>query len=506
MKNNIRFNNLLYVNQILILAIIFYLLIFHISCSDTISDTGGGIEAGNSILAIQVINNTELLNVEILPNSFFAADQELDSFSIIDSFYGGTLKEIVLPPDEYSVLITDSSSGKQCLIQDVSIINNQTDTITCSLSINGTLKIINNDTNWISGTYLFIPGTSLHYNLKQDNDTIIWDLPVSIIDSILIVYPENEDSVDILASNAIITSAKITTINKVQTDVILNNSASRFNKITIDKEYQNIWIGCITDGDNSDNLFEYKNTTKTWKSYSNTEASELSKGVTALNSNLDGTIYIGTPDGLVTLDDNTFKFDKVLPSDTNYINSITIDSKDTTWIAYSTFICKDNTVFNKTILNSNTIVKRLSNEIWVGTSSNGIYKLDNSLNVISQFTMNNSNLVNDTILSACVDNSDNLWFATTKGLITYDLNNWNTYEQFSDSFKIIEIKCNSVTGEVWFISKDHKLFKIESEELTQIDYGFENFDNNAELIDFAISKDSEIWLLVKNIGIIKIIS
>jgi signal transduction histidine kinase/DNA-binding response OmpR family regulator/ligand-binding sensor domain-containing protein len=89
--------------------------------------------------------------------------------------------------------------------------------------------------------------------------------------------------------------------------------------------------------------------------------------------------------------------------------------------------------------------------IWVGTTSNGLYKLTKQSKVIKKYhyqnyNVNNSKLLSNTITGIYEDKSGTLWICTNNGLVRYNPDS----KQFENSFK--ELKNPNIFKNVWMFS------------------------------------------------------
>ncbi|WP_434798386.1 ligand-binding sensor domain-containing protein [Terrisporobacter vanillatitrophus] len=196
----------------------------------------------------------------------------------------------------------------------------------------------------------------------------------------------------------------------------------------------NLWVG-TDEGLSKINLSDYS--IKNYRYYKNNKDKPY-YAILTIYVDDKGKIYMGNNDGVYLYDEKEDSFDKILGlkdnlSDKN-IYSINKDSQDNLWIGTNQGInkisAKTNKVSHYTIGNIKTtqwgkissIIFDNKNNLWVGTSEQGLKKIDLKNNKVKSFNMdeNDTNkLQSNAIRKILQDSSGNMWMATEKGLSKY---------------------------------------------------------------------------------------
>ena len=230
---------------------------------------------------------------------------------------------------------------------------------------------------------------------------------------------------------------------------LINN---RFTAIY--KGVNGLWIGT------SNAIYQYKNG-KTVK-YATLSATNTT--ITAICEITDGKLIVGTIDMGVYIVDNAQKEFNVLTNCGN-VNTIVVDSRKNSWIC---------------------------------TNENGLYKIDNQLN-IKLFAENGApsqKLSSNVVRSVCEDNNDNLWIGTFAGLDKMNLST-NEIEHYGLSLdKRHSLSSNSIRcitkdkqGTIWigtyygginFFNPEPEIFKFFDFQKTLSDFTYPIIGNMVE--------------------------
>lgn len=167
----------------------------------------------------------------------------------------------------------------------------------------------------------------------------------------------------------------------------------------------------------------------------NSSTNELkSNFIVVISQAHDGTIYIGTRQGLYRFNNNSKDFEIVtaIPS-TCFVHSIYEDSGGVMWVGtlgnglfyYDPATGKKaNFLYNpknKKGLNSNsvtTIFESVAHELWIGTEGGGLCKLNRSDSSFRSFTLKDG-FPSNTIFRILEDEGQQLWITTSNGLVSF---------------------------------------------------------------------------------------
>lgn len=260
-------------------------------------------------------------------------------------------------------------------------------------------------------------------------------------------------------------------LGKLSGDTLIQKYDSfdkEINAIQID-ESNNIWIATHYDG-----LFKYDG--KAFIQYSITSGIP-SPNIYDLKFDSDGILWIATSQGLVSLDGDKWKVynsqNSNLPDDV--ILSIEIDNDKT---------------------------------LWIGTMNNGLLKYDRTR--WKKFNLCNSilpNYIND----LKIDNKNNIWFGSYKGLIKFDGMNWTQYDTSNSGLRqshqgnidVQALECDfndnlwiGLRGAPWLAKYDGK---------TWINYDSTNSPLSAGTVSsLKCDHDNNLWIGTSGSGLVKL--
>jgi len=156
-----------------------------------------------------------------------------------------------------------------------------------------------------------------------------------------------------------------------------------------------------------------------------------------------GNVWLGTGNGLSRFNGTTFNtpIRSINSLASNSVKGVKIDSQGNKWFATKNGLSKYNSSTN--VWTTYNIINGLlstdltcvtadgSGNIWIGTISNGISKLDPTTGVITNYHTGNSSIAANSITKIYFDSGNNaLWIATSgSGLIRYNIaaNTWLNY-------------------------------------------------------------------------------
>ena len=231
-----------------------------------------------------------------------------------------------------------------------------------------------------------------------------------------------------------------------------------------------LWIGA------SNNIYQYQN----GKIINYASLSASNTTITALCEKNDGKLMVGTIDKGVYIVDNAQKELNVL-ADCGNVNTIVVDSKKNSWIC---------------------------------TNENGLYKIDNQLNIIL-FNENGAapqKISSNVVRSVCEDNNDNLWIGTFGGLDKMNLTT-NEIEHYGLSLdKRHSLSSNSIRcitkdkqGTIWigtyygginYFNPEPEIFKFFDFQKTLSDFTYPIIGNIVE------DKRGDFWICTDGKGLI----
>lgn len=232
-----------------------------------------------------------------------------------------------------------------------------------------------------------------------------------------------------------------------------------------------LWIGTM-DGINryDGSRFELFNTIP------GDSTSLISNTVWAVVQGADNDILIGTPSGLCRYSYHTNQFERIpLSADdsNNNIRSITLDHNE---------------------------------QIWVSSSNNGIYRIDNFYNDSSTVITNYDKFASKSFLSYVLQDrydTSRVWIAYHGGLASYDVHtkeeiDWNQHiVQYDFTKSIVSSIAQDSIGRLWIGTNTKGLFRFDPElqELkqyipneTEKSIGFNNVS------DLHIAHDDQLWI------------
>jgi ligand-binding sensor domain-containing protein/serine phosphatase RsbU (regulator of sigma subunit) len=184
--------------------------------------------------------------------------------------------------------------------------------------------------------------------------------------------------------------------------------------------------------------------------------------VTAMEIDRENNLWVGSTDGIVYYEINNRKAERISQYNGlsgNDISAIFCDSKNTIWVgakAKGISYIQHSTIKKFTLpynFTPKVFCEDKKGQIWVGTEGNGILVF-NDFRLIKQYTNQNGLLAN-LINSLVVDNDNNVYVGTNKGMnkILQKENRVYTYTA-KNGFTGIEVKDNSsiidASGKVWF--------------------------------------------------------
>lgn len=216
------------------------------------------------------------------------------------------------------------------------------------------------------------------------------------------------------------------------------------------------------------------------------------KVVTDINQDNQGYMWFATTDGLYKFDGYTLKEYSPRYDDKNSIShfnitNLLIDYKDKMWVGTSFGLAKyqkGSDDFKKVILKENkpefspVILKLFEDSkknIWIGTRENGVFKISNKTNQVTQYTNTKLKVVltDNFIKDIFEDERGYIWFATINGLNKYDSitgeisHHLNDFDSLKSSYHILTILQHSKNTLLLGTDKGLFEFNISTQKITR---------------------------------------
>ncbi len=224
-----------------------------------------------------------------------------------------------------------------------------------------------------------------------------------------------------------------------------------------------------------------------------------------------GLYWIGTLRGLDVYDGKKFiQFDKKL-KDLGRVTTICQDKKGS--IIFAT-LTHGLGIFNPTKnilrfitqkdgLPSDSIIKCINdknNNIWIGTSENGIVRLTNGK--VTKFNRENG-LPSDIIYELYEDKSGTIWIATEAGIVKYYGKSFNYLSDLNSkiSDRVTEIFEDN-NGKIWICTKENGVYYYDGSNF--VNYTERNGLSNNEVISILEDRRGDMWFGTRDGGISKL--
>lgn len=432
---------------VLILSFVLLITVF-MHCSVNYVITGGSTEDGNSSAVTGFIYSKEgspIAGVEVflLSIGYNHGNESTANNNYMDTTDShGHYSFYINDTGVFNIEAIDKHTGTRLFIGGVEL---NSDTINIegkNLQEPGVALVFFPDTIDVFEGYLYVTGTTLYEKITEENSYIEDGMVVVIFDSLtpgfipgiyfgidnspnqpelltnnnLFIPPE--DTLDINAfnswkvytvKNSGLTNDGISALSRdkngdlwigtISGDVICFDGTSwqthltgnvlhesRINTLFFDSKGI-LWVGTSEEG-----LKKYDG--KTWELYNGFTRKPVFDFILDITEDRDGSIWIATFDGLVSIKDSVSYIFTTWNSDLpdNIVNTIAIDSKGTKW---------------------------------VGTKF-GISSFDNT--TWTTYTTDNSNLPINDILDIAIDIDNTKWIASNIGLISLSVENFTLYE------------------------------------------------------------------------------
>ncbi len=233
------------------------------------------------------------------------------------------------------------------------------------------------------------------------------------------------------------------------------------------------------------------------------------KNITALTYSKSNILIVSYEGKIKALNLNEDKLSIIDIASNKYVHDLHVDIKNNLWIANSERLIRYNLT---THLLTPTLklqqatrilsIVELKNNLWVASIDGGLYKINLDTDVITQFTINDSefSLLENNIMTLFISKSENLWIGNfSKGLSLLNLNKYKfSYEtNIKGSFYCADNpKVNSVIIDkfhTFWIGTDKGLIKYNSLTNTCSKINPDNYKNNYVVYSLLLD-DEIIWL------------
>ncbi|NOQ24195.1 MAG: SpoIIE family protein phosphatase [Bacteroidales bacterium] len=432
-------------------------------------------------------------------NTFIPYTIDSENKSMITDIEKDLENKVILSTYSNGLIILNNNK----LIQTIATYDSSLISITSFKFINKTEILIGSE----NGLFVFDYDEANTLTFKAK----ITDIPEAKITDIIKVPEEN--SYLIACENEGIYKG---TINKlgfqiVKLNLISNIEISGIQNLIIDSE-RNLWIATMGQG-----LLKFKFTQEdklVCLKQINSENGKSTDYIKSIFEDREGIIWSGTYGaGLSKILKKhysyTFFDENIVGGDVNTIN---IDSLSI-WIGTNKGLFNINNKVNR-IINLKNETNYLPNKIittvfnsrenlWIGTKTNGIYKLNKHQKTIKSYDILYGNLENS--ITSLTGNETELWIGTLKGVCHIDKNdsiNWYTINKGGLPNNNINKVILDKNGRVWIASSCNKLSVIENGIIKNICLSREN---KLSIIKTLIQdSDGNIWLGTLGDGLFKL--
>lgn len=237
--------------------------------------------------------------------------------------------------------------------------------------------------------------------------------------------------------------------NSINRELTVELSSYFHHKIYIDNSY-NVWFYTANSPENL--LRRYNPQTKEWKVLTD-KTKHICDFITSVNDVGNGDIWIGTVDAGVSIyhtqtDDFTnltYEKDNLFSLPSNHVNCFYKDKQDIIWVGTSkrgiAYTSLNKISFERDKLSQlndvSCIVEDKEGNLWLGSDGEGLVSINTSTNKRTRFSVMNSDIPINLIISSFLDSKNRIWFGTYGGGAFYRENN---------SFVNLNIKNQRIAG------------------------------------------------------------
>jgi ligand-binding sensor domain-containing protein len=231
----------------------------------------------------------------------------------------------------------------------------------------------------------------------------------------------------------------------------------------------------------------------------------------------DNTVWIGTQGGLIHVDfENDFQqyYRNPLPSGT--VQDVCQLFDRSIWIATTGGLVQFNALTlewnSLNLLNSGLTVNNIyalatsknKKKLWIGTMGGGIFCWDALEKNWIHYSTSNSELPTGNIWDLTVDNQDNLWIATHRGLIYLDTsaNSLRIFQTENTGLpdNVLNVVACDLHNNIWLGTWNQGIVRFDSENQSWKQYNLNNSPLTDNFVDYlASSPHGHIWIAtIKN--------
>ncbi len=279
----------------------------------------------------------------------------------------------------------------------------------------------------------------------------------------------------------------------------------------IKSDHENMWVGCSAGLIKVDLI---TNETVIYNKVNSPYIAPTNVGGASIDFDIDSSLWVGSANGLYHFKDETWSVFDTSNSEitTNFISTIAIDNQGRKYIGQNGFDIFENGNWthydtNNSGLLGNSVNHILPTEdgaVWFGINKfsvqeSGLSKWENgqweSFNTTTQSVLP----YNAYILDLEEDHDGILWVGTSKGIISFDGNDWVTYDEDNGSIpnnNIIDIEITP-DGKIVALLKGAGLNSNIIIEFDGTNWSSTNTDqipNNNLLDEIAFDKNGKFWI------------
>lgn len=128
--------------------------------------------------------------------------------------------------------------------------------------------------------------------------------------------------------------------------------------------------------------------------------------------------------------------------------------------------------------------------IWIGIEGIGLYKYDGS--IFTSYNTSNSTLPTDNIFSISFDSNDNMWLATDKGLVKFNIFGCQLYKPATPDTALLRLKADN-NENIWCGTYNGNLLCFDGSNFSSIDLSNSPLKGNY-INDILIDNENHKWI------------
>jgi ligand-binding sensor domain-containing protein len=236
----------------------------------------------------------------------------------------------------------------------------------------------------------------------------------------------------------------------------------------------------------------------------------------------ENTAWVGAQGGLIRVDfENDFQqyYRSPLPSGT--VQDISQMFDQTIWIATTGGLVQFNArtlewhtlhSFNSGLTENNISALATSGDrkkLWIGTMGGGIFCWDALEKIWTEYSTNNSDMQTNNIWDLSVDNQDNLWAATHRGLlfINTSTNSLHIFQTENSGLpdNVIHIVRHAPHNHIWLGTWNQGVVRFDPENALWKQYNLNNSPLTNNFVQYLTSTpDGNIWIATRENGLFRL--